>query len=232
MSPSLSGTPPSGSASTPPSARNLSSCWRLEALVSRPSIVSSFRLRRNPPPPALRSASRVASVSNSVASSGLSGSKLARSADALTLDGDPPGIVGAGLATPRPKPPAASAYPTFAAAAARLAAVDGGGGGAIARAVRADCILDPRAVSSAVSSLGLEDFVMSAHRRRVDTLDDAISARHRRRASPVPPAMLVCECGDRPASEYDRYRYRSAHSFEASADRDTGSPPRQEAVFA
>jgi hypothetical protein len=31
---------------------------------------------------------------------------------------------------------------------------------------------------------------------------------------------------------YDRYRYRSAHSFEASADRDTGSPPRQEAVFA
>ena len=29
---------------------------------------------------------------------------------------------------------------------------------------------------------------------------------------------------------YDRYR--SAHSFEASADRDTGSPPRQEAVFA
>ena len=82
----------------------------------------------------------------------------------------------------------------------------GGGGGAIARAVRADCILDPRAVSSAVSSLGLEDFVSSAHRRRVDTLDDAISARHRRRASPVPPAMLVCECGDRPTSESDGRR--------------------------
>ena len=155
MSPSLSGTPPSGSASTPPSARNLSSCWRLEALVSRPSIVSSFRLRRNPPPPALRSASRVASVSNSVASSGLSGSKLARSADALTLDGDPPGIVGAGLATPRPKPPAASAYPTFAAAAARLAAVDGGGGGAIARDARSTSTCLPYAPMLMVSARGV-----------------------------------------------------------------------------
>ena len=34
----------------------------------------------------------------------------------------------------------------------------------------------------------------------------------------------------KPSEPYDRYR--SAHSFEASADRDTGSPPRQEAVFA
>ena len=91
MSPSLKGTPPSGNASTPPSARSLRSCWRLVAFALTPSMVSSFRLRRNPPPPAFLSASRVASVSRSVASSGLSGSRLARNAAALVLDGDPPG---------------------------------------------------------------------------------------------------------------------------------------------
>ena len=121
MSPSLKGTPPSGNASTPPSARSLRSCWRLVAFALTPSMVSSLRLRRNPPPPAFLSASRVTSVSRSVASSGLSGSRLARNAAALVLDGDPPGTnpSGAGLGTAaRPNPPAASAYPTLAAAAA------------------------------------------------------------------------------------------------------------------